>query len=137
MQAAANRSAALKSASPAASNDGPGIRASADDSALLDALPIAAGVFGLRKKKLWVHALNSRFTTLFGCEPGPSGFSESFDRHKDSTTGDFVRTYLANPAKAADELDYAEGEGPTKRFLKLKVAPLEPCSQGAPRCLLS
>ncbi len=55
MQAAANRSAALKGARSAAKNDGPGIRASADDSALLAALPIAAGVFGLTARgKLWV-----------------------------------------------------------------------------------
>ena len=137
MQAAANRSAAPKGASPAANYDGHGIRASADDSALLDALPIAAGVFGLRRRKLWVHALNGRFLTLFGCDLGPDGFTQAFDQHKDSSTGEFVRAYLSDPSKSADELDYSEGEGPSRRFLKLKVAPLEPCSRGEPRCLLS
>ena len=31
---------------------------------LLDAMPIAAGVFGTRKNKLWIHALNARFLEL-------------------------------------------------------------------------
>ncbi|HET9337255.1 MAG TPA: EAL domain-containing protein [Sphingomicrobium sp.] len=137
MQAAANRSAAQKSASPAANNGAHGIRASADDSALLDALPIAAGVFGLRKGKLWVHALNGRFLTLFGCKPGPEGFFEAYGQHSGCSTGEFVRGYLADPVNSADELDFAEGEGPSRRFLKLKVAPLEADSKGEPRCLLS
>ena len=137
MQAAANRSAAQKSASPAANIEGQGIRASADDSALLDALPIAAGVFGLRDGKLWIHALNGRFLTLFGCKPGPEGFAEAYERYSDCSTGQFVRAYLSDPSKAPDELDYAEGDGPSKRFLKLKLAPLEPCSKNEPRCLLS
>jgi diguanylate cyclase (GGDEF)-like protein len=137
MRAAANRSAAPEGASPAAIYEGHGIRASADDSALLDALPIAAGVFGLRDGKLWVHALNGRFLTLFGCEPGPEGFAKAYQQHSNCSTGEFVHAYLTDPARAADELDYSEGDGPSKRFLKLKVAPLEPDSKGKPRCLLS
>ncbi|HEY0628265.1 MAG TPA: EAL domain-containing protein [Sphingomicrobium sp.] len=137
MQAAANRSAAPKGVRSAAHQDGHGIRASADDAALLDALPIAAGVLGLREGKLWVHALNGRFLTLFGCKPGPEGFAEAYGLHGHGSTGEFVRCYLVDPSKAPDELDYSEGEGPSRRFLKLKVAPLEPDSLGEPRCLLS
>ncbi|HET9353582.1 MAG TPA: EAL domain-containing protein [Sphingomicrobium sp.] len=137
MRSAAHRSAAPKGAGPAANHDGQGIRASADDSALLDALPIAAGVFGLREGKLWIHALNGRFLTLFDCKPGPEGFAEAYEQYSDSSTGQFVRAYLSDLTKAPDELDYAEGEGPSKRFLKLKLAPLEPCSKNEPRCLLS
>jgi diguanylate cyclase (GGDEF)-like protein len=137
MQAAANRSAAPKGVRSAAQNDEIGIRASADDSALLDALPIAAGIFGLRKGKLWIHALNRRFHDLFGCDSDPAAFSDQFRRLTGCGTGDFVRAYLTDPAGSADELDYSEGEGPQRRFLKLKVAPLEPDSKGQPRCLLS
>ena len=36
----------------------------ADVTALLDALPIAAGVFGSKGGKLWIHALNKRFFEL-------------------------------------------------------------------------
>ena len=137
MQAAANRSAAPKGASPAANNEGHGIRASADDSALLDALPIAAGVFGLRENQLWVHALNRRFFELAGCDADPAAFAELFKHYADSNSGAFVQAYLTDPAKAPDELDLVEGDGPQKRFLKLKLAPLEADSKGAPRCLLS
>jgi diguanylate cyclase (GGDEF)-like protein len=137
MQAAANRSAALSGASPAAQDEGHGIRASADDAALLEALPIAAGVFGLREGKLWVHALNNRFHSLFDCDPDPEAFAEQYHRLTGGGTGEFVLSFLANPAGSTDELDYTEGEGPQRRFLKFKVAPLEHDSLGQPRCLLS
>ena len=77
MRSAAHRSAAPKGAGPAANHDGHGIRASADDSALLDALPIAAAVFGIRDGKLWVHALNRRFIDLAGCNGEPASFVET------------------------------------------------------------
>ena len=137
MQAAANRSAAPKGARSAANNQASGIRASADDSALLDALPIAAAIFGLRGGKLWVHALNRRFVELAGCSAEPASFVELFKHYSESSSGVFVRAYLAERAASADELDLVEGEGPQKRFLKLKLAPLVSDSQGEPRCLLS
>jgi diguanylate cyclase (GGDEF)-like protein len=137
MQAAANRSAALNGVSSAANIEGHGIRAAADDSALLDALPIAAGVFGLRDGKLWVHALNQRFFELAGCNADPDAFAEMFKHYAESTSGTFVEAYLTDPSQAPDELDLAEGEGPQRRFLKLKLAPLDADSKGEPRCLLS
>jgi predicted signal transduction protein with EAL and GGDEF domain len=137
MRAVANRSAALKGASLATNTEGHGIRASADDSALLDALPIAAGVFGIREDQLWVHALNQRFFELAGCGADPAKFAELFHHYSDSSSGQFVQAYLTDRSAAADELDLVEGEGPQKRFLKLKLAPLEADSKGAPRCLLS
>ncbi|MDV3257028.1 MAG: GGDEF domain-containing protein, partial [Sphingomonas sp.] len=129
--------AAPSSASPAVPDRGQHVRSSADDSALLGALPIAAGIFGLRDGGLWIHALNWRFLALFGCEPGPEGFQKAFVRYKDSEGGTFVQSYLANMAEAADELDLSDGDGPSKRFLKFKLAPLDPCPLGEPRCLLS
>ena len=54
MQAAANRSAAPSGVRSAVQNEDFAIRARADDGALLDALPIAAGVFGLKQGKLWM-----------------------------------------------------------------------------------
>ncbi|RIX27337.1 putative bifunctional diguanylate cyclase/phosphodiesterase [Sphingomonas edaphi] len=137
MQAAANRSAAPLGARSAAQVVSKGIRASADDSALLEALPIAAGVFGLRNGKLWVHSLNGRFHQLFDCNPDTASFAEQFNRISGTGSGEFVCAFLADPASSADELDLADGEGPQKRYLRFKLAPLEPCSQGEPRCLLS
>ena len=137
MQAAANRSAAPRGARPAVQDGDFGVRALADDGALLDALPIAAGVFGLKHGSLWVHSVNRRFFELAGCDGEAQTFIEYFHRYSATTAGDFIRNYLAEPAKSADELDYVEGEGPQRRFLKLKLAPLVADSSGAPRCLLS
>jgi diguanylate cyclase (GGDEF)-like protein len=137
MQAGANRSAAPNGARSAAPNDENGIRASADDSALLDALPIAAGIFGLREGRLWVHALNRRFFELAGCNADPAAFTELYKQYADSDSGAFVLSYLTDPASSPDEQDLVEGEGPGRRFLKLKLAPLVADSKGKPRCLLS
>ena len=137
MHAAANRSAAPPGARPAGQNEEFSIRALADDGALLDALPIAAGVFGLKQKKLWVHALNRKFFDLAGCSGEVESFAEFFRRYSASEAGDFIRTYLGNPSKAPDEIDHVDGEGPQKRFLRLKLAPLVADSEGDPRCLLS
>ena len=72
----------------------------ADVTALLDALPIAAGVFGFKHGKLWVHALNKRFFETAGCGGDPKAFGELFLRHGEGSGGDFVRDFLAvMPAK--------------------------------------
>jgi diguanylate cyclase (GGDEF)-like protein len=60
-----------------------------------------------------------------------------FHHYAETHSGTFVQAYLIDPSTAADELDLVEGEGPQRRFLKLKLAPLEADSKGAPRCLLS
>ena len=137
MQAAAKRSVAPSGARSAGQNEDFNIRALADDGALLDALPIAAGVFGLKQKKLWVHSLNRKFFDLAGCSGDAKSFAEFFVRYSASEAGDFIRNYLGNPSKAPDEIDHVDGEGPQKRFLKLKLAPLVADSTGEPRCLLS
>jgi diguanylate cyclase (GGDEF)-like protein len=109
----------------------------ANDRALLDALPIAAGIFGLKRGKLWIHALNGRFFDLAGCPADPSQFRALFERHRDTEAGEIIRTFLDNPAGSRDEFDYNDGYGVQRRFLKLKLAPLSPDSDDEPRCLLS
>ena len=109
----------------------------ADASGLLDALPIAAGVFGLRNDKLWVHAVNAAFVRLAaGPDPSPEKCQQLF-RHHAALGGDFIRQYLGDPATAPDELDYVDGEGLSKRHLKLKLAPLPAEQDGGRRCLMS
>jgi diguanylate cyclase (GGDEF)-like protein len=110
---------------------------SSDVRGLLDAMPIAAGVFGTRKGKLWIHALNARFLELAGCDGREEMFAEFFRNHSDSNGGAFVRTYLADPAGAADQMDYQFGEGLARRYFTLKIAPLTPAEDGSGRCLLS
>ena len=83
--------------------------ATADTISLLDALPIAAGVFGLKNGKLWVHALNARFLEISGCDGSPEQFLPYFMRHSDSGGGDFVRAFLADAVNSPDQNDYSDG----------------------------
>ena len=108
-----------------------------DDHCLLDALPIAAGIFCLNGGKLWVQALNSRFFDLAGCDGSAEAFADLFKRYSEGPGGQFIRAFLNEPAGAADELDLTEGDGVGRRFLKLKLAPLVAGATGEPRCLLS
>ncbi|HVL79055.1 MAG TPA: EAL domain-containing protein [Sphingomicrobium sp.] len=108
-----------------------------DDHCLIEALPIAAGIFSIRGEKLWVHALNQRFLALAGCHGDQVSFVEMFRNYAQGPGGAFIRAFLASPSDAADELDLGEGDGPERRFLKLKLAPLPPTAEGEARCLLS
>ena len=112
-------------------------RSLGDDHYLLDALPIAAGIFCMNGSRLWVQALNQRFFELAGCEGSPDAFAELFRRYAQGPGGEFIRNFLGEPAEAADELDLIEGDGVGRRFLKLKLAPLVPGAAGEQRCLLS
>jgi diguanylate cyclase (GGDEF)-like protein len=108
-----------------------------DDSRLIEALPIAAGILSIRGEKLWAHALNRRFLSLAGCQGDQSSFVEMFRNYAQGPGGQFIRAFLGCPSDADDELDLVEGEGPERRFLKLKLAPLGPTADGEARCLLS
>lgn len=137
MSAQAKRLAAPFGARPASHFVGTEHRALAADIGILDALPIAAGVFGLHNGKLWVHALNAKFLALAGCEGAANRFVDQFRLHADGSAGAFIANFLADPARAADELDYCEGDGIGRRFFRLKVAPLPADAGSEPRCLLS
>jgi len=108
-----------------------------DDHSLLEALPIAAGIFCLKSGKLWVQALNQRFFDLAGCGAKSDGFADLFRRYSEGEGGDFIRTFLDDPASAPDELELLEGTGFNRRFLTLKLAPLASAAGEPPRCLLS
>lgn len=106
------------------------------DCDLLDALPIAAGIFGLVEGRLRVHALNQRFLALAGCDGDQAAFADLFRRHADGPGGALVRAYLDDPAGAPSESSYVDGTGPGARHLALSVSPLAAGADG-PRCLLS
>ena len=108
-----------------------------DDHDLLQAMPIAAGIFSLKNGNLWVQALNQRFFQTAGCEGRPDAFAEVFRQYSHGRGGDFVRAFLADPANAPDQLELIEGEGLQRRFLQLKAAPLPPGKGGGTRCMLS
>ena len=137
MQAAASRlSGALRPRRP----DNPGATphiATADDTGLLDALPIAAAIFGLKDGKLWVEAMNERFLDLAGCDGTPGQFTETFRKYAAGPPGAFTLDYLNNPGLASDELEWAEGDGIGRRFLKIKLSPLSATPTADRRCLIS
>ena len=108
-----------------------------DDHELLQAMPIAAGIFTLKDRRLWVQALNKRFFDLARCDGCPDAFADVFERYSSGPGGTFVRAFLADPASAADEMELIEGEGINRRFLQLKAAPLPAGPDGATRCMLS
>src|SRR6476469_2924657 len=91
----------------------------AGDTALLAALPIAAAIFCEKDGKLWVESMNPRFLDLAGCGASPEMFLETFKHYAKGPGGTFTLQYLANPTAAPDELEYAEGEGVGRRFLRL------------------
>jgi len=109
----------------------------ADGMTLLHALPIAAGIFCEKDGKLWVEAMNSRFLELAGCEGTPEAFLETFKRYAAGPGGAFTLEFLANPATAPDELEFAEGEGVGQRFLRVKLAALSSTPGASRRCLMS
>ena len=82
----------------------------ADDVALLEALPIAAAIFTLNGDKLWVEAMNPRFLELAGCMGDAGSFEATFKRYAQGPGGAFAQAFLTDPANAANELELADGE---------------------------
>jgi diguanylate cyclase (GGDEF)-like protein len=109
----------------------------ADDAALLEALPIAAAIFTLNGDKLWVEAMNPRFLELAGCLGEAESFQATFKRYAQGRGGKFANDFLNDPATARNELELAEGEGVGRRYLTLKLSALSSNPSGTPRCLLS
>lgn len=108
-----------------------------DVHSLLDALPIAAGVFGLRGDMLWAYAVNARFLDAARCDESADAKRALIRRCGQGEPGAFVKAFLADMANAPDEYEMAEGEGLSRRFFTLKVAPVASGADGEPRCLLS
>jgi diguanylate cyclase (GGDEF)-like protein len=137
MQAAANRSAAPSGVRSAAQNDTPSVRASADDHALLAALPIAAAIVGLTSKGiLRLIERNSRFDEVIALTGDPAMMSGDFRNCQHLQIAQLMQSFLAD-FESSSELDFCEGEGIGARHYRIKLAPLSRCEKGRPRCLVS
>jgi len=137
MQAAANRSAAPKGVRSAAQNDHQGVRASADDHALLAALPIAAAIVGLTSKGiLRLIERNKRFDEVIALTGDPAMMSGDFRQCQHLGIAQLMTDFLAD-FDATSELDFCEGEGIGARYYRIKLAPLSRCEKGRARCLVS
>jgi diguanylate cyclase (GGDEF)-like protein len=137
MQAAANRSAAPNGARSAAQYESKGIRASADDQALLSALPIAAAVVGLTSKNiLCLMEHNQRFDEFVALNGDAKMAGGDFADCKQVQIAQLMQEYLADH-DAPSELDFSAGEGIASRHYRIKLAPLSRCAKGRARCLVS
>jgi diguanylate cyclase (GGDEF)-like protein len=137
MQAAANR---LPRAQRQRRADNPGAKphiATADDTGLLDALPIAAAIIERHEDRcLKVAAYNSRFHQAVkqsGCTALDWNDSDCL---KSGSIAELVQKFF-DGAEVSGELDFRDGEGVSVRYLRVKLAPLPKNDGKRPRCLLS
>jgi diguanylate cyclase (GGDEF)-like protein len=137
MQAAAHR---LPRSEKRRRGDNPGAKphiATADDTGLLDALPIAAAIVELTKNgALKVGAHNSRF---FETIQQSTCRAEDWNKAQCLRSGpiaDLIRRFF-DGTDVAGELDLKDGDGVSARYLRVKLAPLPKSDAKLPRCLLS
>jgi diguanylate cyclase (GGDEF)-like protein len=137
MQAAAKRSAAPKGVRSAAQNDPRGIRASADEQALLAALPIAAAVVGRDGDgSIRLLNFNRRFRDALESSNDPKIAAGDLSSLRDGALGAMVDTYLDDPTMPG-ELDFRDGEGLGARYYRTTLAPLPQVKGQGARCLVS
>jgi diguanylate cyclase (GGDEF)-like protein len=134
MQAAASRSSARRAPNPGA-NPHPSV---ADDTGLLDALPIAAAIIEQGDDGcLKVASHNSRFfETVQRSSCTALDWNEA-DCLKSGPIADILQKFF-DGSDVGGELDFKDGEGVSSHHFRLKLAPLPVTPDaGVPRCLLS
>ncbi len=137
MQAAAKRSAAPDGACPAANVGDASPRAFADESALLNALPIAAAVVGLTSQGVLVLVdHNQRFDEVIALTNDAAMMNGDFRDCAHLQIAELMMAFLAD-FDAPSELEFSDGEGLNARHFRIKLAPLKRCDKGRPRCLVS
>src|SRR4051794_9134131 len=109
----------------------------ADDTGLLDALPIAAAIVerdaaGL----LHVASFNSRFCDMISRANGTALDWSDADCLRSGEIADLLHGFFDGKNLSSD-LDFRDGEGVSSRFLRMKLAPLARRDGCHARCLLS
>ncbi len=137
MQAASNR---LPESRNGRQGDRPGALphlVTADDTALLGALPIAAAVVGKREDGCFLLlASNQRFAdTVQESTCTPQGGNQAARLHGGPMT-EVLQQFFDDPTSPG-ELDFLDGEGVSARYFRMKLAPLPKGDAAMPRCLLS
>ena len=111
--------------------------ATADDSALLDALPIAAAIVGRGEDgSLKVLAHNSRFFEAVARSTCTAANWDEAECLKGGAVAELFEDFFADPLNSG-ELDLKDGEGVAARYLRIKLAPLPKGDGAMPRCLMS
>jgi diguanylate cyclase (GGDEF)-like protein len=112
----------------------PGI---ADDTGLLDALPIAAAVIERAKNgALRVTTHNSRFLQLVERSTCSALNWNDAECLKSGPIADLLGKFF-DGTDTSGELDFKDGEGVSAQFYRIKLAPLPKAGASGQRCLLS
>ena len=111
--------------------------ATADDTGLLGALPIAAAIIGKCDSGcLTVLANNGHFKETVETSTCDALDWNEADCLKQGPIAALLTDFFAGRA-GADELDFRDGDGVAARYFRLKLAPLPNHDGKSPRCLLS
>ena len=137
MQAAQQRSGTPTRARPRGGPRPKPPLATADDLALLGALPIAAAIIGREGDgTLKVLAHNSRFTDSIARSTCTAMDWDDAECLKTGAIAELFKRYFADPLSTG-ELDVRDGEGVAARYFRIKLAPLAQGEGAIPRCLMS
>jgi diguanylate cyclase (GGDEF)-like protein len=136
MQAAINRLPSGTSARQGVKSRARPHIATADDAALLAALPIAAAIIGDSAEGLVVLAYNDRFKDTVELSTCTALNWNDADCLRDGPISDLLKEFFARPT-APDELDFRDGDGVSAKYYRLKLAPRPQGSSTTGRCLLS
>jgi diguanylate cyclase (GGDEF)-like protein len=111
--------------------------ASADDTGLLDALPIAAAIIKRQEDRcLKVAAYNSRFfETVKESSCTALDWNEA-NCLKSGPIAELLQKFF-DGSEPADELDFRDGEGVAAQYFRVKLAPLPDGKSKLRQCLLS
>ena len=110
--------------------------ATADDAALLGALPIAAAIVGKADYGLKILSFNERFRETVEFSTCTALDWDEAECLKDGPIADLMHQFFADPL-ASGELDFRDGEGVAARYFRLKLATLPQGEEAMSRCLLS
>ena len=136
MQAAVNRLPDIKTVRQREKSRARPHLATADDAALLGALPIAAAVIGRADYGLKILSFNERFRETVEYSTCTALDWDEADCLRDGPIADLMHQFFADPL-ASGELDFRDGEGVAARYFRLKLAPLPQGEEAMSRCLLS
>ncbi len=111
--------------------------ATADDTGLLDALPIAAAIIDQAPDFSFnVLAHNSRFEAMVRQSSCTALDWNAADCLRSGRIADLLQNFF-NGTNVAGELDFKDGDGVAARHFRVKLAPLPRARRGNVRCLLS
>jgi diguanylate cyclase (GGDEF)-like protein len=137
MQAAATRPASASRVRTADKKNGTPHLAIADDTGLLDALPIAAAIIErCEAGSLKVAAHNARFSETVARSTCTASDWNEAQCLKSGPIAELLCKFF-DGSDPSGELDFKDGDGVSGQYFRVKLAPLPRRQADSPRCLLS